>query len=83
MSRERRPCACRGSLEADPSDPVDVERAVQAHQQELQHAAWRAREQLAGNLVTPVSVSPPLPAMRTRSARFEPVELGSLVRRVA
>jgi len=51
MTRERRPCACRGSLEADPAIPADVEAAVRSHQRELLHIAWRAREQMAGNLV--------------------------------
>lgn len=71
MTRERRPCACRGSLEADPADPVDVERAVRSHQRELQHVAWRAREQMAGNLVAPepVTLPEPLPGLRPIALR--------------
>lgn len=85
MTRERRPCACRGSLEADPKDPVDVERAVRSHQREPIHAHWRAREQLAGNLVAPerVAVGAPLPALHGRQRSTEPLELTQLVRRVA
>ena len=86
MTRERRPCACRGSIEADPADHADVLQAVQQHQQTEQHADWRVREQLAGNLVAPegidVSASMPLdrPTIGENDGRYPaPVEL----RRVA
>lgn len=48
MSKLGRRCACRGVIEADPADPDDIERAVQEHQTELQHRAWRAGAVLRG-----------------------------------
>lgn len=85
MSKVRKPCVCRGFLEADPADPVDVEKAVQSHQQELQHLAWRAMAQINGELVAPerVAVGAPLPALHGRRMELEPVELHALVRRIA
>lgn len=35
---ERRPCICRGVVEADPSDPMP---GVQVHNETRQHARWR------------------------------------------
>ncbi len=61
MSRERRPCACRGIIEADAADPTDIEKAVQAHQDTQQHAEYRALASLRGELVGPM---PTLAALR-------------------
>lgn len=43
-----RKCACTGVLEADPSDPDDVQKAVQEHQAELRHRAWWAGAVMRG-----------------------------------
>jgi hypothetical protein len=61
MTRERRPCVCRGAaLEANRADPVDVEEAVRSHQRLLEHRSWVAREQLAGRLIVgaPTALAP-------------------------
>lgn len=55
--RVARPCACRGVVEADPADPVDVERAVQGHQSSVVHQQWAAAAQLRGELVAPLRVA--------------------------
>jgi hypothetical protein len=39
----RRPCVCRGHIEADPSDPAP---GVQAHNETRQHARWREDNEL-------------------------------------
>lgn len=39
----RRPCACRGVVEADPADPAP---GVQVHNETRQHARWREDNEL-------------------------------------
>jgi len=39
----RRPCACQGYVEADPSDPQP---GVQLHNETRQHARWRDDNEL-------------------------------------
>lgn len=39
----RRPCACRGIVEADESDPAP---GVQLHNETRMHARWRAAHEL-------------------------------------
>ncbi len=60
MTKERRICACRRWIEADPKNDEEVAQAVGEHQRTFEHGVWRAREQLAGNLVTPQRVELPL-----------------------
>lgn len=50
MTRERRPCACRSMVEADPGN---VEQAVIDHQRLPEHREWATLEQLRGNFVAP------------------------------
>lgn len=65
MSKERRPCACRGGdIEADPADEEEVGMAVREHQQTYEHVVWRAKEQLAGNIVSPMRTNLPLTIRR-------------------
>lgn len=79
MTRERRPCACRGAIEADPADPRDVEAAVREHQTELQHRAFVEGEQLAGRYVAPeeIRINVPIGSSRRRTTT------GLEIRRVA
>lgn len=39
----RRPCACRGVIEADPADPAP---GVQMHNETRQHGRWREDNEL-------------------------------------
>jgi hypothetical protein len=41
--REKRPCACRGYVEADPIDPAP---GVREHQNTREHARWREDNEL-------------------------------------
>lgn len=44
LRRAKRPCACKGVVEADPIDPTP---GVQEHQKTPQHQAWRAWREAA------------------------------------
>lgn len=51
MTKERRPCACRGYLEADPH-PAFIEYAVRSHQREPQHREWWENQRLEDEKVS-------------------------------
>lgn len=45
---ETRPCACGGSVKADPGDPA---KGVAAHRFTSRHRAWRANQVALGELI--------------------------------
>lgn len=50
--KERRQCACRVVIEADPV-PEAIEHAVQVHQKQPEHVVYQVLTQLRGDYVAP------------------------------